>query len=298
MKPEVMVISDVHLSLRPPGTWNGPDWFSTIRNRFKELRSLAKCPLIIAGDIFDTWNVSPEVINLGLECIPRGTWVIPGQHDLPNHRSSAIHRSGLGTLIESGHCRLLPAEGVQLGSYCYYGIGWGQKIPEPARNQASIAVLHAYVWKTGFHHPGADKSQKHNRYPLQKFWAAFFGDNHLRFSASAKGALRRTRIYNCGAFFRRKSDEMRSKPSVWLVSKGEVQDVALRSAFSDSFVTKSKQQQDVPDFSEFLGGVLKVGENSYDYTNSVRRAMTRLNRTTQKAILEVLAECSLQPSKN
>ena len=109
MRPEdeviAIVCSDIHLSHKPPLARSGePDWYVAMARPLNELRGLHSdygVPVVIAGDIFDRWNSPPELIRFALDNLPKGAWVIPGQHDLPYHDYGALNRSALGVLIKA-----------------------------------------------------------------------------------------------------------------------------------------------------------------------------------------------------
>ena len=111
-KPHRIAIlcSDLHLSLQRPACRADDDWMGVQAGYLNQLKQLAvdsnysfgTLPIAFAGDLFDKWNVQPELINFALEHLPDGMICVPGQHDLPNHRLDQVHRSGYGVLVAAG----------------------------------------------------------------------------------------------------------------------------------------------------------------------------------------------------
>ena len=102
-----IVCADIHLSSKAP-VWrsNEPDWFAAMLKPLKQLVQLQaelECPVLIAGDIFDRWNASPELINFAMKYLPIvDTYAIPGQHDLPLHNYEDMEKSAYGVLKRAG----------------------------------------------------------------------------------------------------------------------------------------------------------------------------------------------------
>jgi DNA repair exonuclease SbcCD nuclease subunit len=99
-----ILCSDIHLSERAPiARAVGQDWF-TVQKRYldqlRELKEKHNAILIVAGDVFDYWKSSPELINFAIVHMPE-CYAVPGQHDLPNHNYNDLHKSAYWTLVEA-----------------------------------------------------------------------------------------------------------------------------------------------------------------------------------------------------
>lgn len=206
-----------------------------------------KLPLFIAGDIFDKWKVSPDLVNMTIRHLrdwPAPIYCVPGQHDLPYHSYPDVQKSSYWTLVEAGVVRHVPTvapggEGryetspitkkqpfgnyVQLAkskktgkTIVVQGMGWKQKWPEPIPKCHNVLFAHRYLWMDESNgYVGAPDDEKLSKLVkvLEGFDAAFFGDNHKGFLAKPK-KKRKTWVMNCGTFMRRRSDEKEYQPRV------------------------------------------------------------------------------------
>ncbi len=227
-KVVALLVSDIHLSLEPPIARSvEPDWLEAQGRQLDELRALAggyKVPVICAGDLFHHWKSPPELINFALDRLPDGMFAIPGQHDLPHHSLSDMHKSGFGVLNSTGKIKYLDHV-AQIGNIVIHPYPWG-KIPKEGAAKTfqdpkliSIAVIHAYCWMTGYGFPGAPDKSKVKKFHLKGFDVALFGDNHIPFLTRTQGCV----VLNHGCFIRRRSDERDIGPQIGLLySDGSV----------------------------------------------------------------------------
>jgi hypothetical protein len=206
-----------------------------------EIKQTAKAldiPVICAGDIFDKWNSSAELINFALENLPERMYTIPGQHDLPYHSQALIERSAYWTLVRAGRITHLADEEqiTHAGrpDLVLHTFPWGTPLwpltGKKQKNKIYVAVVHKYCWIFGSCYPGAPPegvgsvSQK----KLQGYDVAVFGDNHQGFLVKS---LSKPVIFNCGGFMRRKSDERDYRPQVGILkSDGLVTPLILSDA--------------------------------------------------------------------
>ena len=81
-----------------------------------------------------------------------------------------------------------------------------------------MALVHAYIWKTGHTFPGAPQENhiEEWRKKLGGFAVALFGDNHRGFLDRSKRPI----ICNSGGFMRRKSDEREYQPCFFSIYEG------------------------------------------------------------------------------
>lgn len=216
--------SDIHLSHTKPAARAGePDWYEAQARPLRQLAKLAKkhgCPIVCAGDVFDHWNAPAELINFAIRELPP-MYAIPGQHDLPHHSYDDIKRSAYWTLVEAEVItNLKPGEWERIGAndgwFRAHPFPWGHEVKPPIyTGQRDIAIIHKYVWREGAGYPGAPEELRTAAYhtKLSDYAYAVFGDNH-------KGFLYNN-ILNCGAFMRRKSDEIDYNPAVGLLTKNK-----------------------------------------------------------------------------
>lgn len=240
---EVLAIfcADLHIDSVPPiARAAEPDWYDAVRRPLKELRGLQQrhgCPVVIAGDLFNRWNVPPEAINFALAELPDWTIAVPGNHELPYHRYEDVRKSAYWTLVEAGRVADLdPRMPAVVGEkkLVLHGFPYGVPVKPIGENRAGgwthVAVVHAYCWIAGADHPGADPGKRAKRYlpKLEGYDHAFFGDNHVPFHHK--------KIVNCGGFLRRRADEKTHRPRVWLLTGAGVQEHLLdcrKDVFTD-----------------------------------------------------------------
>lgn len=265
-------VSDLHLTLAAPACRADKDWLAVQADYLQQVKDGAKdLPILCAGDIFDRWNASPELINFALKHLPDGMICVPGQHDLPNHRRDLMHRSGYGVLVEAGKIKDISSGHVHCGKgYKIHGFGWEEEITPVGVEQdvLQIALIHCYCWTTGYSYPGAPETGLVSAYKknLRGYDVAFFGDNHKGFFADAGSC----RVMNVGGFIRRKSDELDYRPVVGvLFSDGTVKRRYLDTS-KDKFHTKVKEREETPiNLKEFIESLEGLGEHGVDFREAV-----------------------------
>lgn len=284
-KVRAILVSDVHLQARPPiARSTEPDWFAAMQRPLDQIATLAKghkCPVLYAGDIFDKWNVGPEVINFALRHLPKG-YAVPGQHDLPNHNYAEMGRSAYGTLVEAGH--LINVEGrvrVPHG-LAVTGFPWGCA-PAPLDVGAwgppaefEIALIHRFVWIKGCGYPGADEAAYLSTKALQGYTVAAYGDNHKGFIVKPKHDGDPW-VINCGGLMRRKTDERDYQPGMGLLmDDGQVRRWDLDTT-ADKFIALTAAEEAVAqtlDMTEFVEGLKGLGaDGALDFWGAMRRFM-------------------------
>ncbi len=186
-----ILCSDLHLRLKaPPARSREPNWLARVAEYLTELKSLSEqhnAPVFCAGDIFDYWNSTPELINFAIKFCPH-MFAVPGQHDLPHHNYSDIRKTAFWTLAIAGTITpLVPNKPQTIGNVRAWGFPWNCAVlPLDApkiEGVIDLAVIHSYIWKKGASHPDADKTKHTAQYAkqLKGFDAAVFGDNHIHF---------------------------------------------------------------------------------------------------------------------
>ena len=234
-------------------------------------------PILYAGDIFNQWNASPEVINFALANLPEG-WAIPGQHDLPNHNYEEIKRSAYWTLVEAGLLtNLEPDKETEIGGdILATGFPWGFDLKPPRHPGAAvthIAVIHHFIWtnkETGY--PGAPEAS-HVKHPTTKFTGydvEVYGDNHKGFLLEGSG----TNIFNCGALMRRKTDERNYRPGVGLLHTDGTVTRHYLDTSQDKFIQATEAEEAVEkilDMTAFVSGLRDLETNdALDFVTAVK----------------------------
>lgn len=291
--PIAVAVADLHLSLLQPACRADKDWLAVqagylkqlkkIQNEHPPLQTCMSLPILCAGDIFDRWNAPPELINFALEHLPDGMLCVPGQHDLPLHRSDLMHRSGYGVLKRVGKIQDLSEKKVIVSKSVdifYHGFDWEEEI-EPVEDRVSdnylhIALIHRYVWTTDSGYPGAPQSaflgsafqlSGSMASKLKGYDVAIFGDNHKPFLKELKNGCT---AYGCGTFIRRKTDEIDYAPGVGIIySDGTVKRKRLDTS-GDLFHAQAKDRPETAfNMKEFIERLEELGEHGLDFKEAV-----------------------------
>jgi predicted phosphodiesterase len=276
--PIAVAVADLHLSLLQPACRADKDWMAVQAGYLKQLKELAYSksleagnylPILVAGDIFDRWNAPPELINFALEHLPNNMLCVPGQHDLPLHRSDLMHRSGYGVLKQVGKIKDVDCE--ELENFVVSGFGWEQEITSnrsKGETKLHIALIHRYTWTGGYHYPGATQPAHLGSLikNLKGYDVAVFGDNHIPFLARVGLCS----VLNCGTFIRRKTDEIDYAPGVGIIySDGTVKRKRLDTS-GDLFHAQAKDRPEVAfNMKEFIERLEELGEHGLDFKEAV-----------------------------
>src|SRR3972149_9530571 len=107
-KTLAILTADIHLRDTQP-VCREDDYWEAQKKKIEFILDMAdelSCPIFVAGDFFDKAKSSPyleqwiisEIRSHGSPKI----YVIPGQHDLPNHSIELIKKSSLSVLASAG----------------------------------------------------------------------------------------------------------------------------------------------------------------------------------------------------
>lgn len=279
--PDVSMIlmSDLHLSHNVPAARAAePNWYEAQLRALDEISDLQakyRCPIILAGDVFDTWRSPPELINWAMKNIPPRTYVIAGQHDLPYHSWVDRHKSAYWSLVAAKAVTELP-ERARLAGWDVLAYWWGRCVVEhePEEHSMALAVVHAYIGQAGSDYPGAPKESYVPgwRSRLRGYNAAVFGDNHKGFLTTSGSC----RILNNGTIYRRKADEMNYRPGVGLLhDDGTIvrhhldtsEDKWTDEAYRDHEIVAAE----MAGMQEFVKELGELAAGSLDYRVAVQR---------------------------
>lgn len=302
--PKVLAVlcSDIHLQSKPPLARAGePDWFKAMKRPLDELRHLQtkhNVPIICAGDIFDYWKSSPELISFAVEHLPKMV-VVAGQHDLPYHSYPDIYKSALWTLSLIGRVVIMsPGQPYRFDSFTATGFPWGfpiTKTKDKKRGEMlQLAVVHAYCWTKHYCFEGASDSFRLSNYRSQLkecgYNAAVFGDNHKGFLSDGNDDPP-IPVLNSGAMMRRRSDEKSYRPQVGLLmSDGSISLFPLNVS-QDVFVENVKDVEHAEtamEMSAFMKELEDIRDSDLDFAERVRQKLEQsdVGPRTRKVILE------------
>lgn len=266
-------------------------------------------PVFIAGDIVHRWNEPVELVNFLLNHMPEA-YAIPGNHDLPFHNYKDIDKSAYWTLVQAGKIRHMePNTRVRVTDFpsptWVRAFPFGSE-PEPLtdaiQGHYNIALVHHYVWEEGHAFPGCPQEDHvtHMRERLKGYSAAFFGDNHKGFYSGYK-ALSKGKdmpIINCGAFIRRKSDDMEYDPSVYLLRlSGRIERHLLNAPDKMEKVKEVEeggiQKINLKKFMQLVAGMDTESNDFKEYLNRLLKDMGKkhiISRDCQRLIIQILNE--------
>jgi len=285
LKIVAVVCSDLHFSGSPPIARSAePDWYEAMRRQWSQLRQVAglyKVPVIVAGDIFDHWKSSPQVISFAIEMFSGlRVFAVPGQHDLPNHSYGDIKRSAYWTLVEAGAVNNVePGCRYDVNGMMLFGFPWGTDIvPQVPREDGrvdyllNVAVIHKYVWTGEYKYQGAPSEDEVTglKRALNGYDVAIIGDNHKGFMSNVGGC----RVMNCGGFIPRKSDERDMKP--WfgvLDSRGDIEPVFLDLS-GDKWLDEEallRKVDETLDLRDLVNGLESLGVDALDFADVLIR---------------------------
>jgi hypothetical protein len=293
-KKEVIAIlcSDLHLQLKAPVARSAePDWFAAMRRPCKQLCQLQHrhggVPVLCAGDVFDKWNSSAEVVNFALEELPDNFHAVPGQHDLPYHAYNDISKSAYWTLVLAGKINDLQSDHRHLidgvVQLMLSPFPWGVPLESVNRSEFQkgcihVALIHRYAWMKGHSYPGASTEENTTAYKevLAGYHASVFGDNH-------KGFLCK-KVLNCGGFMRRKIDEIDAQPCVGLLFEDGSMERSPLDCSKDKFIARhvaQKAEEKEIGMSAFIQELQALGEEGLDFTLAIERYMKEHRTTAQ-----------------
>lgn len=217
------------------------------------------CPIIVAGDIGDkskweNWLLEKYVKKFKAHC--QRIYVLPGQHDLPNHRLDKLSESGLGVLAASLAVRLLVAPMIYIQGNEIFPFPFGEKILKIEEYQnkmygksggQNIAVIHQLIsqsklWKEQENFISVKSLLK--KFPCYDLIVS--GDNHQSFVEKYKGRL----LINPGSIMRSTIAQFNHKPKIylWGAEDNEIEEIEIPVQLSEKvFDLSAMKKQDKRD---------------------------------------------------
>jgi len=264
----------------------------------RELEGLAGeygVPVLCAGDVFDHWAATPELINWLLTTITRRPFLyaIPGQHDLPYHNLEDIHKSAFWTLVKAGFVEYVTSP-YQLGSISVSGFPFGvePKRAKPTMGLLKVALIHRYVWVGKHSYPGAPTEQEAKGVAslYRGYDVLVFGDNHKGFDTHCGD----TTVWNCGTFMRRKADEIAYQPRIGvLFLDGAIAEHELD--ISGEVIEKAEVGADLPegttaDIDRLVSELMTLKWSIPDFADAISKVLDkkRVSKPVRTIILEAL----------
>jgi DNA repair exonuclease SbcCD nuclease subunit len=229
MIPTAIISADWHLTEHQP-VCRTDDYWETQWEKIsfiRELQNEHEIPILLAGDLFDKWKVSPKLESYAIGYLPLNIITIPGQHDLKNHNLNLINETSFNVLGSAGVIELYLKDdiliriprAINLTELCLihtypYGVpikpfNGDSRRQKGARN---IALGHQFTY-IGRTWPGntASNARKLLR-SLTGYDLIILGDNHKTFVVEEDGRL----LVSPGSLMRMTADQTDHKPCVFL----------------------------------------------------------------------------------
>ena len=291
--PLAILCSDLHLRETTPRSRAESDWYEVMAAQLAALTDAARefyVPIICAGDVFDKWNPSAELVNFAIDNLPT-IYAIPGQHDLRYHAYDERYRGAYGALCKTRKIIDLPANQWFLihGGHNHlfnlwtWAMPWGKYgVPDPIQTSSDfkLGVLHQYRWcNTGNKHAMADDSSKLESL-IPGLDALLIGDNHIPWELP--------RVLNHGGFIPQNSDQRDYVPHYGVL-------------FADGHIERKPYnvpepqwvENEVPQQAEASGVIEQLNnlqETSDSFTDRLKRAVQNEVRKTVKEELEAILQ--------
>jgi DNA repair exonuclease SbcCD nuclease subunit len=257
-RPDFILMSDIHLRESTPvcrtdnyeqAQWDKLDYISELQKQYV-------CPILNAGDLFDHWKPSPNLLSMASQHIPDKFITVYGQHDLPQHNIKLVKKCGIYNLMINGVVSVL-----QNGH-------WAQSLSDGRTGfilkNRQITVQHILTYKGKMPWPGCKDPTALSllkKYP--QFDLIVTGDNHKTFVEEYKGRL----LVNPGSMMRMDADQVDHKPCVFLYY-AETNTIKIhylpiqKNVISREHIDKKKERDErIDTFVSKLGAKWKVEMN-------------------------------------
>jgi len=206
----LLACGDIHAEKNNP-QFRIDDYWGTCQNKLiwiVEEANKYNARLLVAGDLFNTSRVTPDVTNVVMAILNEAIhtpYVVTGQHDLRYHTS--IEKTPIFTLALAGTVRII--QGVY-GKYT--GAGFEEYIPT-TKNEFLITHKTITEKEPPFFLPDAVSTKDFmKQYAMYKYIIS--GDYHPpHYTKTRTGHL-----INVGTMLRNKKDMKNHVPVVWLIN--------------------------------------------------------------------------------
>lgn len=298
-----ILCADIHLCSKPPrARRKEQDWFAAMADPLAQLKSLSnryKAPILCAGDVFDHWRASPELINFALNHLPE-MYAVPGQHDLPLHNINLIEKSAFWTMVLSGRIHPVFAHrpvGAE-NNIVIHGFPWGfpLSVCKLKSRKLHVALVHDYFWmgKHAFKNAPADHESSQYEDRIQNYHAVAFGDNHRGFLTRVNDIS----VLNCGTLMRRRTDEAEYEPQVGLLCESGNILIHKFTTFHETLRTEEDENQGgkksmlTHDMDSFLNDLETTQRKTFDFLAAIEFALkgTMVTNEVRQLILHSLEE--------
>jgi predicted phosphodiesterase len=295
---KLFAIGDVHIADDVPICRKDDFKATQLRKMDKINEIVGNNTLLIAGDLFETWNCSFALAHEVNTRMPDNTFFVYGNHDLPYHSYEEKARTPF-TLLSMVELRgYVCSEWVDRADLGMYGASWGCPIPTIEDESATnVLVQHrmCYYKEPVFGRDGDayDVTKLFEKPEYAQYNVVITGDNHKPF------------VYwkddkhvwiNTGPIMRHSVTEREYDPSVTCI---EIEDTIKVTRISlgadvnavDRTEMYEKQSRDEL-VSEFANGLTTQTEKSLDFEHvlSVFMDNNNIRQETQEAVRKDVEE--------
>lgn len=276
---KLILVSDLHLMGRTPVS-RTDDFPETQANKISQVDNLShkysNCPVLQAGDFFDSYNPSFRLMNRYINMLgyPSNWYAVLGQHDMYMWSLDSIDRTALGVLEAADCISILRSEVALDYGVKVYGCSWGQEIPKiRGANEFNILVIHKNIGDKALF-PGHDLVNPRRFLNKHKFDLILCGDYHFPFEYTNGDRT----ILNTGVICRKSIAEKDIHPSVilydteirkyeWIELKHE------RDPFTNKEKVKKESMIGNIDLSDFLGNIDATEPTKISFKDNVMKAL-------------------------
>jgi len=280
-----LATSDWHLQHTRPRC-RVDDWYQTMRSRLQWMTGLIneyQCPILVAGDIFDSGTNTMELENMTISELKKAEYpiiTIAGNHDLAYRSLKQIKKSSYWVLAQTNIIQHL------FGGHTIDGIGsvFGKSFGEEWESPVNVFMTHASVYPTSnipFFMPDALSAEEMlNRFPDCE--VVITGDIHESFYFQKDGRT----LINGGGIIRLEADKKYTVPTVYLYEDGVVTPfpapIVIDNVVQEYLIEEKARDTRISAFVEKLSTSAEIGLSFKDNvelgfrTNKVRPVVKEL----------------------
>ena len=230
-----------------------------------DLQETYNCPILHAGDLFDHWKPSPNLLSKAIEFLPKRFYTIFGNHDLPQHNLELAYKCGINVLEKAGKLEIMD------------DVHWNQ-LP---RNMSSICIgnkthrtliWHVMTYQGKKPFPGCTDSpaggllRKYPEYDL-----IVTGHNHQSFTETYQNRL----LVNPGSITRQESDQASFQPKVYLYFADTNTVQAVDIPIEKGVVSKPENTQKIEERNKRISAFIEKLNTNWDSTIGFEKNMER-----------------------
>lgn len=213
---KIVYQADIHLRDAVPAN-RIDDYDAAQFGKFNQLIDFAnahKAILLLGGDLYDRYRISPRLLNTTMEALFRAenpVFSTLGQHDVPYHQMD-LEKSPVLPLYICGALSGLGVDGYDCyGDLAIHYCGWEQKPTTPIKGRVNILLGHISVFEGSVPHYW--KGEGYTEKTLKKQYPGF--DYYL--CGDIHSPLCQGNVIVSGSMMRMGIDQLEYKPRCYLI---------------------------------------------------------------------------------